>query len=119
MKVIIAGGRNTHISLCEMDKEICKSNFPVTLVVSGGADGIDELGEVWALQNSIPIVKFTAQWHQYGYAAGPIRNIEMAEYADALIAFPGGKGTKNIIEQMQKLKKDVYISEIESKTRWD
>lgn len=59
MKVIIAGGRNTRISLREMDEEIRESNFPITEVVSGGATGIDMMGEVWAYQNHIPVLTYS------------------------------------------------------------
>ena len=40
-------------------------------------------------------------------AAGPIRNRQMAEYADYLIAFWDGesRGTRNMIETMKKLGK--------------
>ena len=41
-----------------------------------------------------------AEWIKYGRAAGPRRNKQMAEYADALLAYWDGKsrGTKNMIE---------------------
>lgn len=36
---------------------------------------------------------FRAEWTLYGKLAGPRRNAAMLEDADALIAFPGNKGT--------------------------
>lgn len=43
---------------------------------------------------------FPADWNKHGKAAGPILNAEMAEVADALIAFWDGKsrGTANMIQ---------------------
>ncbi|WP_197026348.1 hypothetical protein [Polaribacter sp. Hel_I_88] len=45
-------------------------------------------------------MRFPAEWNKFGKAAGPVRNKEMAIYADALIAFWDGKsrGTKNMIQ---------------------
>ena len=69
-------------------------------VVSGDARGADELGARWATYNNIHVNHFPADWDYYGHAAGFIRNIEMADSADALIAFWDGKshGTKHMIE---------------------
>ena len=54
---------------------------------------------------------FPADWDKHGRAAGPIRNKQMADYADVLIAVWDGKsrGTKNMIDEMNKLMKPVYI----------
>jgi hypothetical protein len=110
MKVIIAGGRDfTNYALVE-DAIKC-SAFEITQVVSGKAKGVDTLGEVWALANSIPVEAFPADWSQHGRAAGPIRNREMAEYADALIAIWDGesKGTANMIQQARNKRLNVFI----------
>ena len=50
-------------------------------------------------------------WNKHGKAAGPIRNRQMAEYADCLIAVWDGKsrGTKNMIDEMNKLMKPVFL----------
>jgi hypothetical protein len=52
----------------------------------------------------VPLKIFPAQWSIYGKGAGYIRNREMAQYADALIAFWDGKskGTKNMIDEAKK-----------------
>jgi hypothetical protein len=52
--------------------------------------------------NRVPVKQFPADWNKYGKAAGPIRNAQMAKYADAVILFPGGRGTAN----MRKLAKE-------------
>lgn len=73
--------------------------------------GADHYGEVWATANGIPIKRFPADWERHGKAAGPIRNLEMAQYADALIAIWDGKsrGTRHMIDAMRGLGKPVYI----------
>ena len=58
----------------------------VTEIVSGGAKGVDRLGEWYARQRGLPCKAFPAQWAKYGKSAGPIRNAEMAEYADYGVA---------------------------------
>ena len=68
----------------------------ISEVVSGGASGADHGGEVFAKSNDIPIKVFRAEWNAYGRAAGPIRNRKMAEYADMLVLFPGGRGTNSM-----------------------
>ena len=110
MKVIIAGGRDfTNYALVETAVKV--SGFEITQVVSGKAKGVDTLGEVWALANNVPVEAFPADWSQHGRSAGPIRNREMAEYADALIAIWNGesKGTANMIQQARSKKLDVFI----------
>lgn len=76
----------------------------LTEIVSGGARGVDRLGERWAKRQGISLRKFTADWAEYGKKAGILRNITMAEYADALIAFWDGRsrGTKHMISEAKR-----------------
>lgn len=67
----------------------------------------DTLGVAWASANGIPVKHYPADWDAYGRSAGIIRNKQMAEYADFLVAFLDGKshGTKNMIDTMQQMGK--------------
>ena len=69
------------------------------IIVSGHASGADSLGEKFAEDHNLQCELHPANWELYGKAAGPIRYEEMAEVADALIAFWDGKspGTKSMI----------------------
>lgn len=108
MKVIIAGGRDYKFT--DRDKlYLDLHHHLIDEVVSGGASGADEQGEEWARSKNIPVKIFPADWKTHGRAAGPIRNREMAWYADALIAFPGGRGTENMIKTATKLGLQVSI----------
>ena len=113
MKVIIAGGR-MGVSYDEVVAAIKASGFEITEVVSGCAAGVDTHGEQWAAENHIPVVKFPADWQKYDRSAGPIRNSEMAEYADALIAIwdGGSRGTANMIGEMKAKSKAIFIKGI-------
>lgn len=97
MKAIIAGGRNYLFTPQDIAwlNEI-HDRHGITEVVSGGAFGADSCGEDWARVNSIPVKVFKADWETHSKAAGPIRNQQMAEYADICILFPGGKGTASM-----------------------
>lgn len=110
IKVIIAGGRdfnNFELLVAKVDN-ILKSSHPNVEIVSGGQIsispygskyGADYFGEVYATIMRYKITRFKADWEKYGKSAGPIRNKEMADYSDALIAFWDGKskGTKGMI----------------------
>lgn len=102
-KVIIAGGR--HFDNYTLLKEKCdfylqnKLMECQVIIISGHATGADALGERYAQERGLPLDAHPADWNKHGRAAGPIRNAEMAEVADALIAFWDGqsRGTANMI----------------------
>ena len=100
MKLIIAGGRNYRIN--GFDLVNLKKIDGITEVVNGGAAGADAEGKLWAERNGIPVKMFLADWKTYGKAAGPIRNKKMAEYADAVVLFPGGRGTLSMKREAEK-----------------
>ena len=110
MRVIIAGSRDI-TDYKQVEAAYLSSNIPITEIVSGGARGVDALGEQVAKNFGIPIKVFPADWDKYGKRAGPLRNIQMAEYADGLIAIWDGKskGTKHMIDQANKQGLVVYI----------
>jgi glycerophosphoryl diester phosphodiesterase len=101
MKVIIAGGRTfTDYGLLCQSADRALSKQTEVEIVSGTAKGADLLGERYAADRGYPVKKFPADWDRYGKSAGYRRNAEMAEYADALIAFWDGtsRGTKHMID---------------------
>lgn len=110
MRVIIAGSRNvTDYGL--LLTAISKSGFEIHEVVSGACRGVDKMGEKFAETHSLPCKKFPADWNQYKNSAGPIRNKQMAEYADGLIAIWDGEslGTKNMIDEAKMKNLKVYV----------
>ena len=102
-KVIIAGGRDfsDYALLCEKCDCILsqKRKSHSVVIVSGTARGADSLGERYANERGYPIQRFRPDWKAAGRAAGFVRNAQMADAADALIAFWDGqsKGTENMI----------------------
>jgi len=110
MRTIIAGSRaitDPHL----VTIAIHRAGFSISQVVSGGARGVDRLGERWAKANGIPVKKFPADWKKHGMGAGHVRNREMAHYADALIAIWDGAspGTKSMIDYAKRRGLRVYV----------
>lgn len=116
MKVIIAGSRSI-TSFEDVSAAIIASGFTITEVVSGGAAGVDTMGEQWAATAGLPVKRFLPDWEQFGKAAGPIRNRDMAKYADLAIVVWDGKsaGSRSMINEMSKAGKMVYVHPINYK----
>lgn len=92
-KTIIAGGRDTEFTRYDV---MNLGYFNITEVVCGMCRGVDREGEKYANIMGLPVTRFPARWELFGAAAGPIRNAQMAEYADSAILFPGGRGTASM-----------------------
>lgn len=110
MKTIIAGGRDiTDPEI--LDKALKLIDWEITEVVCGMAKGADTLGLRWAQCNGIVVKPFPAKWREFGNAAGPIRNSDMALYAEALLALWDGqsKGTKDMIKKAMSRKLKIFV----------
>lgn len=114
MKVLVTGSRKYS------DKENVFSVLDalhfeegISLVIHGAATGADHFAHLWAKENNILDAPHPADWDQYGRAAGPIRNRQMLieEEPDLVVAFPGGAGTKNMIDQALKRNFKVQLIE--------
>jgi len=121
MRIIIAGGRDFKDLDYLTDKvALTVSNLDQDdiQIISGAARGADRMGELFAIDHKYPIRQFRANWELHGKSAGYKRNVQMAEYADALIAFWDGqsKGTGHMIDiaRSKGLKVRVYSYPVES-----
>lgn len=66
-------------------------------IVSGACpSGADALGEHYAIERGYKVKRFPADWQRYGKVAGPMRNREMAMYADACIVFWDGSSRGSV-----------------------
>jgi hypothetical protein len=115
MKLIIAGSRAFNFDHDFIHEAIYAVNnyqrgFIDLEIVSGGAQGIDSTAKKYAQTWEKPYTEFPADWETHGKAAGPIRNKQMAEYADALLLIWDGesRGSASIKNEMLKLNKPVY-----------
>lgn len=74
-------------------------------VVHGGAIGVDTLAEQWAKNNNIESIIFPPNYEVYGKRAPLVRDKEMVDYADLVIAFWDGQshGTKYVIDYCKNI----------------
>lgn len=112
MRVIIAGSR------CFRDYELLKSycdhilsNQKDITILSGMAKGADTLAVQYAEEKGYKLEKHFAEWEKEGKKAGMLRNIEMGNCADALIAFHDGRsrGTMHMIDYAKKKELKVRV----------
>lgn len=102
IKLIVCGSRNFYnkeLAFFTLDSILLSINRQI-IITSGGAEGADHLGELYAKKLSIPLEIYKADWNKHGKAAGPIRNEEMAKVATHCLAFHmnNSRGTKNMID---------------------
>ena len=119
--IVACGGRDLIIS----DQDCARSMLAVVpgcdvhLLIHGNAKGADAAIAGAAYQLGWPCIGISADWLKHGKAAGPIRNGQLLQLAIEkaialqlptqeqisilVIAFPGGKGTADLIQQARKL----------------
>jgi hypothetical protein len=100
-RVLVCGGRDFEdraVLYATLDRLHAQRCF--TLLIAGAARGADTMGEQWARDRGVRTRIFMARWAIEGRAAGPIRNARMLREGrpDLVVAFPGGKGTANMVE---------------------
>lgn len=100
MRVAIVGSRGINIS--DFEKylpEECNE------IVSGGAKGVDECAAEYAKRNEIKLSVFLPQYEKFGRAAPIVRNKQIVDYSDRVIAFWDGesKGTYSVIKYCKKV----------------
>jgi hypothetical protein len=121
VKVLVCGGRDyvderrIHEAL-----SLIHRNRAIAHLIHGDCRGADRVGLGWAILNGIPSTAFPADWDNidapgarirfrngrpYNAAAGMQRNSRMIQEGspDLVVAFPGGRGTKNCVDTALKL----------------
>ncbi len=114
MITIIAGGRD-YVFNGKRDFDLLdryRLELDITEVCSGCATGADKLGEIWAKTRGIPVKTFDPNKMDLTLPfalRAKLRNQQMADYAKALIAFPGGTGTADMIARAKQNNLKVYL----------
>ncbi len=115
MKLCISGSRSflnddNKINLVHGIVETFVNYLQPTIVHLGGANGVDKIAEValremnQSLEEPIQLRIHYPSWDRHGNSAGMIRNQEMINDSDALLAIWDGtsKGTKGAIDMAEK-----------------
>ena len=114
IKLAIVGSRtfNDYNLLERHINDIAKS-FNIIKIISGGANGADKLGEKYANKHEIPTSILNPDWEKYGRGACFIRNKNIVNSSDKVVAFWDGKskGTQNSINLAEKQNKLIQIVE--------
>ncbi len=114
-KLIVAGSRGfadyellTRVLFAMSDLEFQDKALSI---VSGMARGADALAVRFATEHGIKLYKYPANWEGLGKRAGFIRNTQMGNFSDGLLAFWDGQsnGTKHMVDYMHQLKKPVHL----------
>ena len=105
MKVAIIGSRN--VSVNDLGMYLSDEDE----IVSGGAVGVDSCAADYAKKKGLKFTVFLPQYERYGKGAPIVRNKEIVDYADKIIAFWNGtsKGTLSVIKYAQKTKKPCEV----------
>ena len=106
---VIAGSR-TIMDYDRLCREIDEADLPIDVVVCGGANGVDRLGERWAKEHGKLIRYFIPDWDILGKGAGFIRNQEMAKFAQSGIVLidNDSSGSVHMRNALQSLGKPVF-----------
>ncbi len=106
MKLMIAGSRSiTNIDISRYIPE------DTTVIISGGAIGVDTLAERYADARRMSKIIIRPQYGLYGRSAPLKRNDEMIAMCDKVLVFWDGKsrGTKYTIDHAKKAGKPVRV----------
>ena len=114
MRVLVCGGRDfSDKALLENTLRLWHRVRGVDTIIEGNAHGADRMAGYWARKNRITNLKFPADWEAHGKAAGAIRNQQMLDEGkpDLVIAFPGGRGTADMVKRARKA--GIEVMEVE------
>lgn len=117
MSVVLVCGGRTYADVARLTSVldyVC-SSMHEPMIVHGGAAGADWLAGQYAESRRLPVRAYKANWLAYGDRAGPIRNTHMLKDAkpDIVVAFPGGKGTADMVKKARAA--GVRVLEVEDK----
>ena len=106
MKIAIVGSRGLQVN--DLENYIPED---ATEIVSGGARGIDTCARHYAHKKGLRLTEFLPDYAKYGRRAPLVRNLEIIDYADRVIAFWDGKssGTGHVIINCKRRNKKIRI----------
>lgn len=100
MRIGFTGGRDYSNEL--LVSQVVQLFWEAEVHVGDCPTGLDKMVRFRRYEFDYPCFVHKADWDKHGRAAGPIRNKELIDSIEFLIAFPGGKGTANCIAQARE-----------------
>lgn len=113
MRLLVCGGRDySDKAALFATLDAYHAVKPIEIVIHGAARGADMLAQDWADARGVCCLQYAAKWDRDGRTAGPIRNRLMLTDGkpDFVMAFPGGRGTADMVKQAKAA--DVAVREI-------
>ena len=112
MRVLVCGGRDYGETDTDQMAEIyfairdIHEKTPIDALIHGDSRGADRCAGSLAKELGIKVVPVPADWRTHGKAAGPIRNQRMIDdfRPDLVLAFPGGRGTADMVARAEAAK---------------
>lgn len=114
MKVIVRCARSVS-DITDVAAAILASGFRPTEIVTGLMN--EELDIwLWSQKKGYKTSRIPANYFHYGERAGDVRDAEIVEYADALVALYDGqdRGVFNLIQRAQRAGIKVYVYETDN-----
>ncbi|MFN3197147.1 MAG: DUF2493 domain-containing protein [Bradymonadia bacterium] len=111
--LIVCGGRDyadQQAAFHALDTLHQHGRGPVDHIIEGGARGADALGRAWAQSRGVAVTTCPARWDKFGKRAGLLRNQQMLDdfEIDLVVAFPGGRGTADMIRRARQAQVQVW-----------
>lgn len=104
-RVLVCGGRDywDHVRVSAVLDKLHAAKG-IDLLIEGGANGADHCAASWADDRGVARDQYAADWENHGSFAGPMRNTRMLNEGrpDLVIAFPGGRGTADMVKKARK-----------------
>lgn len=106
MKVAVVGSRG--LVLPDLGRYLPPD---VTEIVSGGAWGIDRGAAAYARTHGLRLTEFVPDYAAYGRQAPLMRNLQIIDYSDVVLAFWDGqsRGTAFVIQRCRRVHKSLRV----------
>ena len=109
MKLAVVGSREVDdAEFIEQKLDGYSAQRRIKAVVSGGSNGVDSIAEAWAKRHGIQMIILKPDYENYAPEIAPLmRNNQIVETCDLLLAFWGGKskGTDYTVKEARKVNK--------------
>lgn len=120
MRIVVTGGREFNDQrVISRALRAVHEKHGISCLIAGGARGADINCQAWAERQRIPVAVYRADWNAFGKRAGILRNQQMIDEGkpEAAVAFPGGRGTADMVRRLKASGIPVWEIEITEAAR--